>query len=137
LLLVGRFCLPAGWLAHTPGAAGREPPFKVHDASNRKIFLWDGELTALCVDAVVNSTNESLNESNAISDDLSARGGPEYNEGVILARTASSVLVCLMTRVLAAVRKLRVCKTGEAKITIGGRLEAKCVCLRMLVCDGV
>ncbi|KAM0832601.1 hypothetical protein ACQ4PT_064780 [Festuca glaucescens] len=62
------------------GAGGRGASrFPVDDEVNSKIYLWRGHPWNLEVDAVVNSTNESLDEAHS-SPGLHAAAGPELVE---------------------------------------------------------
>ncbi|KAK1652909.1 hypothetical protein QYE76_070714 [Lolium multiflorum] len=62
------------------GAGGRGASrFPVDDDVNSKIYLWRGQPWSLEVDAVVNSTNESLDEAHS-SPGLHAAAGPELAE---------------------------------------------------------
>eukprot|EP01136_Pigoraptor_vietnamica_P037897 Opistho-1_new@106489 len=78
--------------------------FPINDGINRRIYLWLGNIASLDVDAVVNSSNEALNERNPLSESLHQAAGPELRQE------------CW---------KLDGCKTGEAKITPGFRLPAR------------
>jgi O-acetyl-ADP-ribose deacetylase (regulator of RNase III) len=51
------------------------------------IYLWifvyrTGDISRLSVDAIVNSTNESLTERNPVSDRICARAGPAFKEEI-------------------------------------------------------
>jgi O-acetyl-ADP-ribose deacetylase (regulator of RNase III) len=50
---------------------------------NYSIFR-SGDISALQVDAIVNSTNESMNESNPVSDRIFQRAGSELKEEINL-----------------------------------------------------
>ncbi|XP_030765517.1 protein GDAP2 homolog [Sitophilus oryzae] len=80
-------------------------PFPLDDSINRKIILWDGDIASLQVDAVVNSTNESLNDSNPVSDSIFHRAGPNLKEEIRM--------------------DVRECQTGEVKVTQGYSLPAR------------
>eukprot|EP01116_Phalansterium_solitarium_P018673 TRINITY_DN5037_c0_g1_i2.p1 TRINITY_DN5037_c0_g1~~TRINITY_DN5037_c0_g1_i2.p1 ORF type:complete len:638 (+),score=231.06 TRINITY_DN5037_c0_g1_i2:95-1915(+) len=73
---------------------------------NRKIVLWQGDITTLEVDAVVNAANRSLLGGGGIDGAIHSAAGDElYDE-------------C---------KRLRGCETGSTKITRGYRLPAKYV----------
>ncbi|KAH0813264.1 hypothetical protein GEV33_009527 [Tenebrio molitor] len=59
-------------------------PFPYDPEINHKIILWSGDISALQVDAIVNSTNESMNESNPVSDRIFQRAGSELKEEINL-----------------------------------------------------
>jgi O-acetyl-ADP-ribose deacetylase (regulator of RNase III) len=71
---------------------------------NDIIRIWKGDIWTLSVDAIVNSTNETLSETQGVSAAITERAGPEF---------------------LAEVEKLEGCRTGEAKITHGFALPAR------------
>ncbi|XP_037774427.1 protein GDAP2 homolog [Penaeus monodon] len=83
------------------------PPFRISKSLNNKICLWNGDITCLNVEAIVHSTNESLNERSATSERLlyKAGSGLKYE----LAHNIKS------------------CKTGEVCITDGYSLPARYV----------
>lgn len=82
-------------------------PFPLDDSINHKIILWVGDIASLQVDAIVNSTNESLNDSNPVSVNILRRAGPRLKEEI-----KSDV---------------RECKTGEVRVTQGHALPARYV----------
>ena len=79
-------------------------PFPVNDAVNKKLILWRGDVLTLDVDAVVNSSNESLTDRTGISGRVLTAGGPDL------------AVEC------AAVEG---CRTGESVTTRGCNLIAK------------
>ncbi|CAN6470138.1 unnamed protein product [Victoria cruziana] len=86
-----------------PGSIGSLSRFPVDDDINSKIYLWRGQPWSLDVDAVVNSTNEVLDEVHS-SPGLHAAAGPGLADEC---------------------RKLGGCRTGMAKITNAYDLPAR------------
>ncbi|ERL87281.1 hypothetical protein D910_04677 [Dendroctonus ponderosae] len=80
-------------------------PFPCDDCINQKLILWDGDISSLEVDAIVNSTNESMNDINPASASIFRRAGPRLRE-----------------EIKADVKE---CGTGEAKVTQGHYLPAR------------
>ncbi|KAK5649516.1 hypothetical protein RI129_000545 [Pyrocoelia pectoralis] len=80
-------------------------PFPYDDEINQKIILWMGDISSLQVDAIVNSTNESMTESNSISDRIFLRAGSDLKEEINL--------------------DIRECRTGELRVTQGHALPAR------------
>lgn len=71
-----------------------------------KILLWQGDLTCLAVDALVNAANPSLLGGGGVDGAVHRAAGPGM---------------------LAACRRLGGCPTGEARLTPGFRLPARYV----------
>lgn len=82
-------------------------PFPFESQLNEKIVLWVGDICTLNAQAIVNSTNEALNDTNALSSRIFKAAGP-------LLRAELQNIV-------------KVCKTGDAKITKGYDLPARFV----------
>lgn len=80
--------------------------FPIRDDINQKIYLWQGGIQFLDVDAIVNSTNESMNESIGVS-------------GAILDAAGSELLE--------EITKCDPCRTGEARVTKGYNLPSRFV----------
>lgn len=82
-------------------------PFPWRNDLNHKIILWNGDITELAVHAIVHSTNEKMTDKSLASDRLFAKAGPK-----LLADIKNNI---------------RVCKTGEAKISEGFDLLSRYV----------
>ncbi|XP_056644503.1 protein GDAP2 homolog [Diorhabda sublineata] len=72
---------------------------------NNRIILWTGDISSLQVDAIVNSTNESMTDSNPVSDRIYQRAGSGLKEELTL--------------------DIRECRTGEVKVSQGHALPAR------------
>uniref|UniRef100_A0A7N6ARU9 Macro domain-containing protein n=1 Tax=Anabas testudineus TaxID=64144 RepID=A0A7N6ARU9_ANATE len=79
-------------------------PFPFRPDINRKIILFNGDIALLNCTAIVNTSNESLNDKNPVSDSIHQLAGPELREELL---------------------KLKGCRTGEAKLTKGFNLAAR------------
>jgi O-acetyl-ADP-ribose deacetylase (regulator of RNase III) len=79
-------------------------PYLMNEELNFRISLWQGDVTSLKVDAIVNCNNEELNERSGVSGSIFAAAGPQLEE---------------------ACTRLGGCAPGEAKATRGFRLPAK------------
>ncbi|XP_055839103.1 protein GDAP2 homolog isoform X2 [Episyrphus balteatus] len=57
-------------------------PFPVSDSINSRFIIWDGDITLLEVDAITNTTDETLTESNIISDRVLAAAGNQLKDEI-------------------------------------------------------
>lgn len=85
----------------------RDSPFPVNQEINERVSLWDGDITKLKCDVIINSTNEALNDKNPVSERIHKVAGPLLREEVR--------------------QELQSCRTGEAKMTKGYNLPARYV----------
>ncbi|XP_047128491.1 protein GDAP2 homolog isoform X1 [Hydra vulgaris] len=85
----------------------RESPFPVNIDINDKICLWEGDITKLNCDIIVNSTNESLNDKNPISERIFKVAGPLLQQEIMI--------------------EVQNCRTGEAKMSKGYGLPSRYV----------
>ncbi|GAB6032554.1 hypothetical protein CHUAL_011446 [Chamberlinius hualienensis] len=90
-----------------PGRVHDRPPFPFNPQLNEKVALWVGYIGCLNAHAIVNSTNEALNDRNPLSERISKDAGPQLKNEIQ--------------------QTVKVCKTGEAKATKGYNLPARYV----------
>jgi O-acetyl-ADP-ribose deacetylase (regulator of RNase III) len=81
-----------------------ESPFPFSETINRKIVFWKGDLCALVIDAIVNTTNERLTEKTGICGRVFQLAGPKLAQECVAAES---------------------CPTGDAIITSGCELDAR------------
>ncbi|XP_028168846.1 ADP-ribose glycohydrolase MACROD2-like [Ostrinia furnacalis] len=90
----------ARW-AHSPAHTS----FPYNDEINHRFAIWQGDITSLEVDAITNTTDETLLECNAVSERILLAAGPGLKEEIL-------------TRALE-------CRTGEVTVTPGFRLRCR------------
>ncbi|KPJ03351.1 Protein GDAP2-like [Papilio xuthus] len=97
------------YAAVSPAPAASPPPLQyIYDERiNQRLAFWQGDITALDVDAVTNTTDETLSECNAVSERIMHAAGPELKEEII---TSAFVLEC---------------GTGEVVVTPGYQLRSR------------
>ncbi|KAI5711394.1 hypothetical protein M8J75_000066 [Diaphorina citri] len=83
----------------------KSSPFPFNPTLNNRVILWEGDITCLCVDAVVHPTNENFTEKNSVSDKILYRAGPHLKQ---------------MLR-----DEIEECRTGDVQITEGFNLPVK------------
>ncbi|SPP74348.1 protein GDAP2 homolog isoform X1 [Drosophila guanche] len=89
------------------GPRHNRSPFPLSKDVNNRLVIWDGDMTTLDVDAITNTSDETLTESNIISERILAVAGNQLREE-------------LSTNV-------KECRTGDVRITRGYNLPAKYV----------
>ncbi|CAL4174755.1 unnamed protein product, partial [Meganyctiphanes norvegica] len=81
------------------------PPFSIDNKINKKLCLWTGDITRMNAEAIVHSTNETLNEKSGYSERLLFKAGPKLKNELQ--------------------NNIKNCKTGEAILTDGFNLPAR------------
>ncbi|CAH0725388.1 unnamed protein product, partial [Brenthis ino] len=90
---------------------GRAPPvhqypvFPYDDQINQRLAIWQGDISTLEVDAITNTTDETLTECNVVSERIMQGAGPDLKEEIV-------------TRALE-------CRTGEVVVTSGYNLRCR------------
>ncbi|XP_058459061.1 protein GDAP2 homolog isoform X4 [Malaya genurostris] len=80
-------------------------PFACDDQINQRFVIWEGDISLLAVDAITNTTDETLTEKNRISKRIFGRAGAALTSAVV--------------------HDVGRCKTGEVCVTPGFFLPAK------------
>ncbi|XP_061391301.1 protein GDAP2 homolog isoform X1 [Musca vetustissima] len=80
-------------------------PFPISRDVNNRFILWDGDIASLDVDVITNTTDETLTESNIVSDRILSVAGNQLKEDLA--------------------HNVRECRTGEVRVTKGYNLPAK------------
>ncbi|KAF4517404.1 hypothetical protein B566_EDAN005013 [Ephemera danica] len=94
-------------LAPTTTAASIVSPFTFDPRLNDKVVLWAGDISLLNVEVIVNSTNESMNEHNSVSDRIFAQAGQGLRDEIK--------------------HEVKECRTGDVQVTGGHNLAARYV----------
>ncbi|XP_014294931.1 protein GDAP2 homolog [Microplitis demolitor] len=82
-----------------------DSPFSCQNSINRKIALWTGDISVLQVDAVVNPTNETMNDNSPTCQKIFSRAGPALNIEID--------------------NDIKECKTGEVRVSQAHNLPAR------------
>ncbi|CAH2105908.1 unnamed protein product [Euphydryas editha] len=91
--------------------AGKAPPihaypvFPYDDEINQRLAIWQGDISTLEVDAITNTTDETLSECNLVSERIMQGAGPDLKEEIIT--------------------KSLECRTGEVVVTGGYNLHCR------------
>lgn len=100
---------PADYQSHIQcGAEGprhNASPFPWDEQINQRIVIWEGDISLLAVDAITNTTDETLTEKNRVSKKIFGRAGTALTSAVV--------------------HDVGRCKTGEVCVTPGFFLPAK------------
>jgi len=81
------------------------PPFPLDNELNDKVALWAGDISSVDCQAIVHSTNESFTDKSSVSARIYSKAGPHLRAYIK--------------------DHLKVCRTGEAKISKGFNLPAR------------
>ncbi|CAG4914583.1 unnamed protein product [Colias eurytheme] len=81
------------------------PVFPYDDVINNRFAIWQGDISTLEVDAVTNTSDETLTECNAVSERIMAAAGPDLKEEIIT--------------------RAHECRTGEVLVTPGFMLRCR------------
>ncbi|GBP35888.1 Protein GDAP2 homolog [Eumeta japonica] len=81
------------------------PPHAHDPAINERFAIWQGDISTLEVDAVTNTTDETLTEVNAVSERILAVAGPGLKEEILT--------------------RSKECRTGEVCVTLGHELPCR------------
>uniref|UniRef100_A0AAG5D0E7 Macro domain-containing protein n=1 Tax=Anopheles atroparvus TaxID=41427 RepID=A0AAG5D0E7_ANOAO len=80
-------------------------PFPCDAQINNRFVIWEGDISQLKIDAITNSTDETLTEKNRVSKKIFGRAGAALTSAII--------------------HDVKRCKTGEVRVTPGFFLPAK------------
>ncbi|XP_050074211.1 protein GDAP2 homolog isoform X2 [Anopheles maculipalpis] len=80
-------------------------PFPCDAQINNRFVIWEGDISQLKVDAITNSTDETLTEKNRVSKKIFGRAGAALTSAIV--------------------HDVRRCKTGEVRVTPGFFLPSK------------
>ncbi|XP_047528466.1 protein GDAP2 homolog isoform X2 [Vanessa atalanta] len=81
------------------------PVFPYDDEINQRLAIWQGDISTLEVDAITNTTDETLSECNIVSERIMQAAGPDLKEEIIT--------------------KSLECRTGEVVVTGGFDLHCR------------
>ncbi|CAK1546309.1 unnamed protein product [Leptosia nina] len=81
------------------------PVFPYDDAINNRFAIWQGDISTLEVDAITNTSDETLTECNAVSERIMSAAGPDLKEEIIT--------------------RAHECRTGEVVVTGGYALHCR------------
>ena len=87
-----------------PAESFPNPVFPINDDLNRRIYLWEGQIWRLRVDAILNTTNESMMDQSGLSGMIHQHAGPQLAEEVM---------------------QKEGCRTGECRVTRAYLLPCK------------
>jgi len=85
---------------------GKGVNFPIRADLNEKMILWQGDIRLVDVDAIVNSTNETMTDMTGLSGAILEAAGPELRDEIY---------------------RIERCRTGEARLTKGYNLCARYV----------
>jgi O-acetyl-ADP-ribose deacetylase (regulator of RNase III) len=100
------------WTSEAVNASSPETPtedsakavFPIDDEINNRIYLWEGQIWRLRVDAILNTTNESMMDQSGLSGMIHQHAGPQLAEEVM---------------------QKEGCRTGECRVTRAYLLPCK------------
>ncbi|CAG9795030.1 unnamed protein product [Diatraea saccharalis] len=92
---------------HTPDLDHDNITYPYDDEINQRFAIWHGDISTLEVDAITNSTDETLLECNAVSERILAAAGSELKDEIL-------------TRALE-------CRVGEVVVTSGYALSCRVI----------
>lgn len=96
---------PADYSSALEGPRHRTSPFPCSEHINNRLIIWEGDISNLKVDAITNTTDETLTEKNTISGRIFGRAGSQLKEEIF--------------------RDIKECKTGEVRVSRGYETGAK------------
>ncbi|XP_073943339.1 ganglioside induced differentiation associated protein 2 [Choristoneura fumiferana] len=83
----------------------KHTPYPFDEQINQRFAIWQGDITSLEVDAITNTTDETLSECNAVSERIMSVAGPELKEEIVT--------------------RGHECRTGEVVVTPGFSLRCR------------
>jgi O-acetyl-ADP-ribose deacetylase (regulator of RNase III) len=100
-------------------------PFPHREDINGRFVLWEGDISLLNADAIVNTTNERLNDNNAISNRIVSRAGTGLLDE--LKSIKGNFAVNHVEVASDSFRPSAVCRAGEVRVSKGHSLPARFV----------